>query len=204
MNILHKYFAYGILLVTFSIFCGCSKDAAEQKENGNENNTSKTEATKSDIKVYPLISSNKPLGKKAADFVWEQNGKQVTFSEYTKGKYVLLNFWGTWCPPCRREIPDIISVAKDMESKGLVVIGAALERTNSTTEALSGVQDYWSSNGMNYPIVIASEELVNAYGGIQSVPSTFLINDKGEIVNTIVGMRTKADFLAEINKMMKL
>jgi len=185
---LDKYMAFVILFMTFSIFFGCSKDSAKNKETG--------------IKVYPLVSSSNPMGNKAADFVWEQNGKQVSFSEYTKGKYVLLNFWGTWCPPCRAEIPDIITLSKEMESKGLVVIGAAMERTSSMTEALSGVKDFWSSNNMNYPIVIATSELVKAYGGIDGVPSTFLINDKGEIVNNLVGMRTKADFIAEINKMM--
>ena len=193
-----KLMALAILLVIFNIFCGCSKNSGDKKDAGYQNNSAKTE-----IRVYPVTSSSNPVGKHAADFSWENNGKQVSFSEFTKGKYVLLNFWGTWCPPCRAEIPDIITVAKEMESKGLVVIGAALERSGSTTEALSGVQDFWSSNGLNYSVVIGTEGLVKAYGGIQAVPTTFLINKNGEIVNIIEGMRSKADFIAEINKMMQ-
>ncbi len=191
---------YKILLMTITILSvvflsACSK---ENKEVKNTNEQSKIPA-----KVYPLISSDKPIGKFAGDFVWEQNGKQIRFSEYTKGKYVLLNFWGTWCPPCRRELPDLIAIAKAMESKGLVVIGAAWERTPVLSEAISSVSDFWVSNHLYYTNVIATEELIAAYGGINAVPTTFLINTKGEIVKSFEGALSKEAFMSEINLMMK-
>jgi thiol-disulfide isomerase/thioredoxin len=182
----------------------CSKENKEAKNTDSQNSSSTNEVQRTKANVYQLISSENPVGKKAGDFVWEQDGKQVRFSEYTKGKFVLLNFWGTWCPPCRRELPDLVSVAKEMESKGLVVIGAALERTQSKDEALEIVSKFWVSNQLYYPIIIASGELANAYGGINAVPTTFLINNKGEIVKSFEGGRSKEDFMSEINKMMKL
>lgn len=154
-------------------------------------------------KVYSLVSADKPVGKKAGDFVWQNDSKKVRFSEFTKGKYVLLNFWGTWCPPCRRELPDLVSIAKEMQSKGLVVIGAALENSRSESEALKTVTNFWESNKLHYTNVIGNGDLANAYGGISAVPSTFLINNKGEIVASIKGRRSKEQFMEEINKMMK-
>jgi len=190
----HKFFYLSTLLAAVILLAACSKDNKEPQQS----NTVST-----DTKVFMLISAAKPVGKKAGDFVWSQNGQQVRFSEYTKGKYVLLNFWGTWCPPCRRELPDLVSVAKEMEPKGLVVIGAALERTQDVNEALNTVAEFWKSNQLYYPVVIGTGELADAYGGIEAVPTTFLINNKGEIVKSIEGARSKEDFITEINLMMK-
>jgi thiol-disulfide isomerase/thioredoxin len=188
-----------IIGLSFITLNSCSKEQAESKQDSQ--NSSDTQ--KSPAKVFPLVSSEKPVGKKAADFTWEQNGKQVKFSEFTKDKYVLLNFWGTWCPPCRRELPDLVSIAKEMESKGLIIIGAAMERAESINEALDVVSSFWESKELYYPVIIGTAELADAYGGINAVPTTFLINKKGEIVNSLEGGRSKEDFMIEINKMMK-
>lgn len=169
----------------------------------NGNNDLKAAEKKNAVKVYQLVSADKPIGNKAGDFVWQNGAKQVKFSEFTKGKYVLLNFWGTWCPPCRRELPDLVSIAKEMENKGLIVIGAALENSRSESEALKTVSNFWESNKLHYTNVIGTGDLADAYGGISAVPSTFLINKKGEIVATIKGGRSKEQFMDEINKMMK-
>jgi thiol-disulfide isomerase/thioredoxin len=188
-----------IMGLSFITLNSCSKEQAESKlDNQNAKDIQKIPA-----KVFPLVSSEKPVGKKAGDFIWEQNGKQVRFSEFTKDKYVLLNFWGTWCPPCRRELPDLVAIAKEMESKGLVVIGAALERAQTMNEALDIVSSFWESKQLFYPVIISTPELANAYGGINAVPTTFLINNKGEIVNSFEGGRSKEEFMIEINKMMK-
>jgi thiol-disulfide isomerase/thioredoxin len=194
-----KSIALSFIAVSTVLLCSCSSENSEQKLN----TANVAEIQKSTAKVYPLYSAEKPIGKKAGDFVWEENGKQIRFSEFTKDKYVLLNFWGTWCPPCRRELPDLVSIAKEMESKGLIVMGAALERTQSTSEAIDIVSKFWDSQKLYYPVVIANGELANAYGGINAVPTTFLINKKGEIVKSIEGGRSKEDFMNEINIMMK-
>jgi thiol-disulfide isomerase/thioredoxin len=163
----------------------------------------KAKETKTSAKVYQLVSAEKPIGKKSGDFVWQDGSKKVRFSEFTKGKYVLLNFWGTWCPPCRRELPDIVAIAKEMGNKGLVVVGVALENSRSTDEAFKTVANFWESKQLYYSVVIGTSDLADAYGGISAIPSTFLINKKGEIVSSIQGGRTKEQFMVEINKMMK-
>jgi cytochrome c biogenesis protein CcmG/thiol:disulfide interchange protein DsbE len=199
----YKIIAVFAFVFSTLLFTSCSKAEKEVKDGDTKISAIMNEAVKASAKVYPVISTEKPLGKKAGDFVWKENGKEVRFSEFTKGKYVLLNFWGTWCPPCRRELPDLVSIAKDMANKNFVVIGAALEQTRDLDEAFGTVSDFWVNNSLYYPVVVGTPELANAYGGINAVPTTFLINDNGEIVSSLEGGRSKDDFMLEINKMMK-
>ncbi len=169
----------------------------------NGSSTLKAAEKKVTAQVYPIVSADKPVGNKAGDFVWQNGTKSVKFSEFTKGKYVLLNFWGTWCPPCRKELPDLIAISKEMKNKKLIVIGVAMENSRSAEEAQKTVNDFWLSKGLSYPVIVGNGDIANAYGGINAVPTTFLINKKGEIVATIQGGRSKEAFMAEINKMMK-
>jgi thiol-disulfide isomerase/thioredoxin len=196
MRIVQKYLTLAVVLIVFGFLNSCSNENYDQKIKDGK------VASSGDAKVYPLVSNSKANGKIAADFVWEENGKQVRYSEYSKGKFVLLNFWGTWCPPCRREIPDLVAIANEMENKGLLVLGVALERTESMSDAISKVSGFWNDKQMYYPVIIGTGALTEAYGGIESIPTTFLINDKGEIFQTIIGGRSKGDFMSEINNMM--
>lgn len=197
-----KLLSYALLFSSTLFICSCTNDNKGAKDNANQKETAATTSAKSNTKVFPLVSNDKPQGKKAGDFVWKQDGKEVRFSEFTKDKYVLLNFWGTWCPPCRRELPDLISIAKEMEGKSLVVMGAAMERSQSMNEAMQVVSEFWESQQLYYPVVIGTQGLAEAYGGIQAYPTTFLINKNGEIVASLEGSRSKEVFMAEINKMM--
>lgn len=133
-------------------------------------------------------------GKKAPDFMWTQDGKDMTFSEMTKGKVVFVNFWATWCPPCRREIPDIIKLNKDLKEKGsnVVFIGIGLDRGD---DAVQKLESYINSSKFNYPVVNEQTgKLAEAFGGASSIPTTYIISKKGEIVDKIVGMRSYEDF----------
>ncbi|MBI5326031.1 MAG: TlpA family protein disulfide reductase [Ignavibacteriae bacterium] len=154
-------------------------------------------------KVYQIESVGKAKQGSAIDFSWKENGNTVSFLNYTKGKVVLLNFWGTWCPPCRREIPDLIEVSKDLVNKDFVLIGIALERGSDNNANATKVADFMKNNGIPYNIFIGIQDLVNAYGGIPAVPTTYIIDKTGKISETIVGMRGKSDFLESINRVLK-
>ncbi len=132
--------------------------------------------------------------KKAPDFMWQENGKTKTFAEMTKGKVVFVNFWATWCPPCRKEIPDIIKLNKDLNDKGndVVFIGIGLDRGGDANQKL---EDYINSGKFNYPVYHdESGKLAEAFGGASSIPTTYIVNKRGEIVDKIVGMRSYGDF----------
>jgi cytochrome c biogenesis protein CcmG/thiol:disulfide interchange protein DsbE len=132
--------------------------------------------------------------KPAADFTLPGvDGKTVKLSSF-KGKVVILDFWATWCPPCRQEIPDFISLQKQYGSKGLQIVGVALDQ-----EGKDVVKPFVKEQGINYPIGLDPESSVPpSYGGVRGIPTTFVIDKKGNIVKKYVGAKPRATFEADI------
>jgi cytochrome c biogenesis protein CcmG/thiol:disulfide interchange protein DsbE len=109
------------------------------------------------------------------------DGKTVQLSKM-KGKVVVLNFWATWCGPCRREIPEFIEVYGKLKLKGVEFVGIALDN-----EGWAKVTPFVTKNAITYPIVLGNEALQKAYGGIEAIPTTFIIDKKGNISDKTVG-----------------
>jgi peroxiredoxin len=108
----------------------------------------------------------------------DTQGKSVTLSDY-KGKVILLDFWATWCPPCRKEIPGYIELYSTYKSRGLVVIGVSMDDTDD----LADVKRYAAQINMNYPILLGfgrEEELKPAFGELP-LPTSFVIARDGRI-----------------------
>ncbi len=97
------------------------------------------------------------------------------------GQPVVLNFWGTWCPPCREEIPALIKLQSEFEDRGLAVIGIAAEQNPA------GLGKFVDQNEINYPVVLADAEVLAAYGGVKVFPTTFFINAEGKVVSYVEG-----------------
>lgn len=147
--------------------------------------------------VY-LVDQVTPRGaNKAVDFTWKDGAKAVSFSEVTKGKVVLLNIWATWCGPCRRELPDLVALSEEMASKGVVIVGVSLDEKEPR---LQNVKTFVEKMGIPYLNVIDNLKIADAYGGIQSIPTTFIIDRQGNIVQKIIGMQSKENFRAAITK----
>ncbi len=119
------------------------------------------------------------------------DGKQIKLSDF-KGKVVFLNFWATWCPPCRREIPAFIELIKKYGKDGFIVLGVAVDPREFTQ--VDKVKPFVKQMGMNYPVVYDTKGISQMYGGIRSIPTTFVINRQGKVVGQIVGSRPKATF----------
>jgi len=123
----------------------------------------------------------------AADFtVKDASGASFHLSDY-KGKVVLLNFWATYCVPCRAEIPWLIEFEKTYKDKGFAVIGISMD------EEWNQVKPYLAEKHVNYRIGLGNDELAQKYGGIDALPETFLIDREGKIVSRHVGMVSKPD-----------
>jgi thiol-disulfide isomerase/thioredoxin len=122
----------------------------------------------------------------AADFkVIDTEGKAHTLSGY-KGKWVLVNYWATWCPPCLEEIPDLIALHENKKNN-LVVIGVAMDYRNAKQ-----VTDFAEGLLVNYPIVLGTPQIVNQIGPVQGLPTTYLFNPDGKKVAQQVGLITRA------------
>jgi thiol-disulfide isomerase/thioredoxin len=201
-----------VLIFSLSVLSSCGQEQSKtdlQTEVLNNttamlanNNTATTTAEKSEAKVFQIETVGKAEKGKSIDFSWNDNGTKVSFAEYTKNKVVLLNFWGTWCPPCRKEIPDLIALNKELKGKDFVIVGIALER--NPNGAVNVVKEYAQKNQIEYiNICDLQRKLDQAYGGIEAVPTTFIIDKKGNISETIVGGRDKATFLQSVNRVLK-
>ena len=120
-------------------------------------------------------------------------GHPLSLSNY-RGKVVILDFWAPWCPPCRREIPDFISLQKQYASQGLQIIGIGLDQPSNVA---SFVQQY----GINYPVAIGDDAISNLYGGVSGIPTTFIIDKEGNISNKFEGFTDRTVFEQEIKKL---
>jgi cytochrome c biogenesis protein CcmG/thiol:disulfide interchange protein DsbE len=133
----------------------------------------------------------------APDFTLNDlDGKPFRFSS-TRGKVVILDFWATWCPPCRMEIPHFVDLYRDYRGKGLEIVGVSLDRGGA-----SAVKPFARTNGINYPVLIGNQKVTSDYGGVRSIPTTFVIDRKARIVEKYVGYRDKAVFEEVIKKLL--
>ncbi len=151
--------------------------------------------------VYSVNSVTSRSPGKAVDFTWtDAAGRENTFSTVTAGKVVLLNVWATWCPPCRREIPDLVKISDEMAAKGVMVIGVSID---DKQDAVKLVRTYAEKNNVTYlNLVDAQKEIAESYGSIQAIPTTFIIDRQGAVVQRIVGSQSKEAFVAAIQKAM--
>jgi len=112
----------------------------------------------------------------APDFsIQDLQGNTLKLADY-KGKVLVINFWATWCPPCRKEIPDFIEAYKELKGQGLEILGVSLDDT--TAPALL---EWTRKNGMNYPVALATPEIVTAYEPGDFIPATIIVDRKGLI-----------------------
>lgn len=125
------------------------------------------------------------------------DGKTVKLSDY-KGKVVIIDFWATWCPPCRKGIPDLISIQNEFKDK-VVIIGISLDREKT----IKDVPGFVKNNGINYPIVYGDDKVVVDYGGIQSIPTSFVVDKNGTVVDMHVGLVSKDTFVNKIKELLK-
>ena len=120
-----------------------------------------------------------------ADFkMTDTTGKSHSLSGY-KGKWVLVNYWATWCPPCLEEIPDLIALHENQKNN-LVVLGVALDYRSAKQ-----VTDFADGLLVTYPIVLGSPKITNQIGPVQGLPTTYLFNPDGKMVAQQVGAITR-------------
>jgi peroxiredoxin len=121
-------------------------------------------------------------------------GKSLSLASY-KDKVLVLNFWATWCPPCRKEIPDFIEAYRELGDEGLEILGVSVDET--TAEALL---EWTKRTGINYPIALATPEIVRDYEPGDYIPATIIIDRKGVIRYRQSELMDKATLLRLFNQ----
>ena len=136
--------------------------------------------------------------KRAPDFALKDaNGHTVKLSDY-RGKVVLLDFWATWCGPCKVEIPWFKEFERENKDKGFAVIGVAMD-----DEGWDAVKPFAQEIGINYRVVIGNDEVAQLFGGVDSLPTTFLIDREGRIASVHIGLSGKRDFENGIHELLE-
>jgi thiol-disulfide isomerase/thioredoxin len=131
----------------------------------------------------------------APDFTLERlDGGSMTLSKL-RGKAVLLNFWATWCGPCKIETPWLVELQSQYGSEGLQVVGVAMDDSGKDE-----IAKFAKDMGVNYPVLLGKEAVGDAYGGVPALPETFFIGRDGKIVDRIIGLRGRAEIEDSIKK----
>lgn len=139
--------------------------------------------------------ANKLQGQVAPDFTLTSlDGKTLALSSF-RGKAVLLNFWATWCEPCKVEMPWFVELQKKYGPQGLQVLGVAMDDAGPKE-----ISEFAQKMGVNYPVVIGKEEVGTEYGGIDFLPSTFYIDRNGKILDHVFGLVGRSEIEANVRK----
>ena len=182
-----------LILVLMFIVAGCKKKEPEPPQ------PEQTKVKAEEKATPPLVdkAQSEPDSKAAPSFTLQDlNGKQVSLSDF-KGKVVILDFWATWCPPCVKEIPHFVELYEQYKGQEFTIVGISVDR-----QGVSVVKPFVQKYQVNYPILMTDGQVDKAYGGITSIPTTFVIDSAGNIRHKYIGYRDKAVFETDIKALL--
>ena len=143
----------------------------------------------------PLKLVGNVQGLPAPDFQLPSlDGAKVKLSDF-RGKAVLLNFWATWCPPCKVEMPWFADLQKEYGKDGLVILGVAMDDSEPDK-----IAQFASEIGVNYPILLGTDQVSDDYGNVQYLPTSFYISRDGTIVDKMTGLLDRKDIEEAVKK----
>jgi peroxiredoxin len=143
------------------------------------------------------VCTAKQAPAKLAYTVKDMNGADVRLSDY-KGKVILLNYWATWCGPCKIEIPDLVALQDKFKDEGFVILGVSQDDDPETLRAFA------SAYKMNYPVLVGRDQpdLLDAQGPLWGLPTSYLIGRDGTICTRHLGPATKEEFERELKALL--
>jgi cytochrome c biogenesis protein CcmG/thiol:disulfide interchange protein DsbE len=123
--------------------------------------------------------------------------------EAFRGKVIILDFWATWCPPCRAEIPDFVELQEEYQDDGLEIVGVSLDPMTPARGGTPAVHSFVKQQKINYTILLAEDDdAIAGYDVTRGIPTTYVIDREGRIVKTYVGMQSKRQFEQDIKRLL--
>jgi cytochrome c biogenesis protein CcmG/thiol:disulfide interchange protein DsbE len=126
----------------------------------------------------------------------DADGRTVRLSDY-RGKVVLLNFWATWCGPCTFEIPWFVEFERRLKDRGFAVLGISMDE-----DGWEVVRPFMSRLKINYRVLLGNDEVGQAYGGVDSLPTSFLIDREGKVAGVHVGLVSRSRYESELQELL--
>lgn len=125
------------------------------------------------------------------------DGKNISLSDF-RGKAVLVNFWATWCGPCKIETPWLVELQNQYGSQGLQIVGVAMDDSGKDE-----IAQFAKDMGVNYPVLLGKEAVGDAYGGVPALPESFIVGRNGKIIDRIIGLRGRSEIEDSVKKALK-
>jgi peroxiredoxin len=136
-------------------------------------------------------------GKRAPEFSLRTvDGKKVSLSDY-KGKAVLINFWATWCAPCKIEMPWLVALRNQYAGQGFEILGVNADDPGTPRTKLA---KFGQEQGLTYPLLIGDDAMSHKYGGVEFLPTSFFVGRDGKVVAETAGLVSKDQVEASIKK----
>jgi peroxiredoxin len=181
---------FSLVLLSCLIITGCNS------ENSNTKDKLSTEPLE---RIDPYSAALYPAKQeaKAQDFKVElTNGESFQLSDH-RGKIVLMNIWATWCAPCHDETPDFVDLYEQYKDQGLVILGVSIDE-----QGRSVVKPFMEKYNVNYPMVIDDGSIMDKYGPTMGIPTTYIIDKKGNLQYFAVGALTQKELEPKLVKLL--
>ena len=185
---------YKALLLLLLILCLVGCGAATNSETSATSETAATENTAETEEPYILTFTAPTI-----------DGEEMTSDIFAGSKLTMINVWATYCSPCLSEMPDLGQIAASYDKADFQLIGIVSDVSDTSSEKdVQNAKDLITETQANYPHLLLNEDLyMNLVGGVDSVPTTFFVNDKSEVLGYVIGARDKESWVALIDELLQ-
>ena len=194
-----------LLVIVALIGCGAGADTTDNSAGGTPAVASSSQEAASDDfakadarnadKSVPAVDTSQL--KSAPSWALADLAGEAMTSDELRGKVVLVDFWATWCGPCRKSIPHLIDLHNEYKDQGLEVVGVSLDQKGPSV-VIPFVEKY----KITYPVVMGTQKVVQDFGGVRGIPTAFIISQDGKIYRKLVGLRPKEAYEKDIKALL--